>query len=319
MTSSRFDLPHPERFTLHRMARREEGNQEASGDFHAHWGTGGNLSGLHSEPTLSVVIPARNEAEALPRLVSELVSALRRCERPKSGYLGQAWGGFEIIVVDDGSYDETPVVLESLKREVVELRSLRLVEPAGQSAALVAGFMAARGDWIATLDGDLQNDPADLPRLWRRVQGNGVVLGWRVRRKDHWSRWVISLLANRIRNQVLGQAIRDTGCSVRLMPRAVALQLPKFQGFHRFFGPLLIRQGCPIIQVPVRHRPRRYGSSHYNIWNRSVHVVVDLLGVLWLMNRPVRYLIAEEAPFAPERLRAQLVQHCEQPLAPSST
>jgi len=265
------------------------------------------------------VIPARNEAEALPRLVSELVSALRRCERPKSGYLGQAWGGFEIIVVDDGSYDETPVVLESLKREVVELRSLRLVEPAGQSAALVAGFMAARGDWIATLDGDLQNDPADLPRLWRRVQGNGVVLGWRVRRKDHWSRWVISLLANRIRNQVLGQAIRDTGCSVRLMPRAVALQLPKFQGFHRFFGPLLIRQGCPIIQVPVRHRPRRYGSSHYNIWNRSVHVVVDLLGVLWLMNRPVRYLIAEEAPFAPERLRAQLVQHCEQPLAPSST
>ena len=163
----------------------------------------------------------------------------------------------------------------------------------GQSSATLAGIRAARGDWIATLDADLQNDPADLVRLWEALPGHDAVLGWRVERRDVWSKRVISRWANRVRNAVLGQSIRDTGCSVRIFPREVALRLPVFRGVHRFFGPLLLREGCRLVQVPVGHRPRPHGRSHYNLWNRSLQVVVDLLGVAWLLRRPLRYRVVE--------------------------
>ena len=152
----------------------------------------------------------------------------------------------------------------------------------------MAGIRAARGNWIATLDADLQNDPADLIRLWRALPGHDAVLGWRVKRQDVWSKRLISYWANLLRNKVLGQSIRDTGCSVRIFPRALALRLPTFNGMHRFFGSLLLREGCRLVQVPVHHRPRSHGRSHYNFWNRSFQVVIDLLGVIWLMHRPLR-------------------------------
>ena len=117
---------------------------------------------------------------------------------------------------------------------------------AGQSSATVAGIRAARGNWVATLDADLQNDPADLVRLWNALPGHDAALGWRSNRQDVWSRRVISRWANRVRNMVLGQSIRDTGCSVRIFPREVALRLPVFHGVHRFFGPLLLREGCRL-------------------------------------------------------------------------
>jgi hypothetical protein len=116
-----------------------------------------------------------------------------------------------------------------------------------------------------------------------------------VTRQDVWSKRLISRWANRVRNRVLGQSIRDTGCSVRVFPREVALRLPMFRGGHRFFGPLLLREGCSVVQVPVSHRPRPHGASHYNLWNRSLRVVVDLLGVAWLMRRDVRYQVADVA------------------------
>jgi dolichol-phosphate mannosyltransferase len=259
-------------------------------------GRGGEFrrTGGQDAKTLSVVVPAKNESESLPQLVDEIARALRPLQMERPGARGARLGGFEIVVVDDGSTDATPEVLRRLSARYPELRPVCLVRNVGQSAATAAGFREARGDWLATLDADLQNDPADLAALWDALPGHDVALGWRVKRQDIWSKRVISRWANRIRNRVLGQAIRDTGCSVRIFPRALGLRLPMFRGCHRFFGPLLLREGCSVVQVPVNHRPRPHGVSHYNIWNRSVRVVVDLFGVAWLMRRDVRYELAPE-------------------------
>jgi glycosyltransferase involved in cell wall biosynthesis len=238
---------------------------------------------------LSVVVAAKNEAANLSQLVDEIASALRPlCN---DGLRGLA--RFEIIVVDDASTDETRLVLKDLSEAYPELRSFTLAPGVGQSSATVAGIRAARGNWIATLDADLQNNPADLVRLWNALPGYDAALGWRVTRQDIWSKRVISGWANRVRNVVLGQSIRDTGCSVRIFPRAIAVRLPMFHGMHRFVGPLLLREGCRLIQVPVSHRPRLRGWSHYNLWNRSLSVIIDLLGVTWLMHRPVRYRVIQ--------------------------
>lgn len=234
-----------------------------------------------NESMLSVVIPAKNEAASLVQLIDEISSVLRpliQCGR-------RDLGAFEIVVVDDGSTDPTQTVLQKLAATCPELRVFRMVGGTGQSAATMAGIRLARGNWIATLDADLQNDPADLARLWRAVAGYDGVLGWRVNRQDSWSRRAISYCANVLRNRALGQSIRDTGCSMRIFRRDIALRLPTFNGMHRFFGPLLLREGCHLLQVPVHHRARAHGRSHYSFSNRSHQVIIDLLGILWLMHR----------------------------------
>jgi glycosyltransferase involved in cell wall biosynthesis len=246
---------------------------------------------------LSIVVPAKNESASLPQLVDEIARAVRPL-RDGDGP-GHRLGGFEIIVVDDGSTDETPAVLRGLNQGYPELRPVTLASNVGQSSATAAGFRAARGDWVATLDADLQNDPADLSALWNALPGHDAALGWRATRRDVWSRRVISRCSNWVRNRVLGQSIRDTGCSVRIFPREMALRLPMFRGSHRFFGPLLLREGCRIVQLPVNHRPRPHGRSHYNLGNRSIRVVVDLFGVAWLMRRSVRYEVVSTGAEAP--------------------
>lgn len=265
--------------------------------------------------TLSVVVPAKNEAASLPQLVDEIARALRPLQSLRPGANGARLAGFEIVVVDDGSTDATPAVLRRLADETPELRPIRLLRNVGQSAATAAGLRAARGDWVATLDADLQNDPADLAALWDALPGHDAALGWRARRQDVWSKRVVSRWANRVRNRVLGQSIRDTGCSVRIFPRATALRLPMFQGSHRFFGPLLLREGCAIVQRPVNHRPRPHGASHYNVWNRSIRVVVDLFGVAWLLRRDLRYEVAAEP--VPESLGAIPSPHLPRRVASS--
>jgi dolichol-phosphate mannosyltransferase len=252
--------------------------------------------------TLSVVIPAKNEAASLSQLIAEIRSVLHSlCNRSGSLELGD----FEIVVVDDGSIDETGSVLVELETVYPELKAFALASSVGQTAATTAGIRASRGFWIATMDADLQNDPADLVRLWNALPGHDAALGWRVERQDVWSKRAISRWANWVRNVTLGQSIRDTGCSVRIFPRHVALRLPTFRGAHRFVGPLLLREGCRVVQVPVSHRPRSHGQSHYNLWNRSLQVAIDLLGVAWLMQRPVRYELLPIGYPGPEGDRAQ--------------
>jgi glycosyltransferase involved in cell wall biosynthesis len=238
--------------------------------------------------TLSIIVPAKNEAPSLPALVEQVTQAFRPLVGRPEGQ-GNRLEGFELIVVDDGSTDETPATLARLAERNPELRPIRFASNFGQSAATLAGFRAARGGYVAILDADLQNDPADLARLWDALEGYDAGLGWRTKREDVWSKRIISRWANRVRNWVLGQSIRDTGCAVRIFPREISLRFPMFHGAHRFYGPLLIREGCRIVQIPVGHRPRPHGKSHYNIWNRSIKVIVDLFGVAWLMRRPVRY------------------------------
>jgi dolichol-phosphate mannosyltransferase len=285
MSSLRYDpsqKPRPlgrSRRPVHQTAARRAGMSLRQGLQPPEGGTSLSL--------LSVVVPAKNEAASLPQLIAEIAAAMHLVCTGRPRRLA----GFEIVVVDDASTDQTQSVLQDLAAVHSELRVVLLAAAVGQSAATVAGIRAARGNWIATLDADLQNDPADLARLWEALPGHDVALGWRVDRCDAWSRRVISRWANRVRNALLGQSIRDTGCSVRIFPREAALRLPAFRGVHRFLGPLLLREGCRLVQVPVGHRPRPHGRSHYNLWNRSLQVVVDLIGVAWLLRRPLAYRV----------------------------
>ena len=239
---------------------------------------------------LSIIVPAKNEADSLPQLVREILEAFR--PKVRGAVDSAALDDFEIVIVDDGSTDRTAAVLGELMINAPELRPIALARNVGQSAATAAGFRAARFDYVAILDADLQNNPADLANLWDALPGHDVALGWRTKREDVWSKRIVSRWANRIRNAVLGQSIKDTGCSVRIFPRDAALRLPMFHGMHRFLGPLLLREGLKIVQVPVTHRPRPHGASHYNFRNRSLKVVIDLLGVAWLMRRAIRYELA---------------------------
>ena len=243
------------------------------------------LTERFARSVLSVVVAAKNEGPNLPQLIEEIARALR----PLCRGAGSRLAGFEVVVVDDGSTDETQQILRGLEQGYPELRWISLALSAGQSSATIAGILATRGNWIATLDADLQNDPADLAHLWNALPGHDAALGWRTTREDVVSKRILSILANRVRNAVLGQSIRDTGCSVRIFSRASALRLPLFHGMHRFIGPLLLREGCKLIQVPVKHRPRANGRSHYTLLNRSLCVLIDLFGVVWLMCRPVCY------------------------------
>ncbi len=242
--------------------------------------------GAEGGTVLSIIIPARNEASSLPQLVEEIAGAFRPLVGERED--GHRLDGFELLIVDDGSTDASAAVLGDLAGSYPELRPLIMGGNIGQSSAIAVGFRAARGCWVAILDADLQNRPVDLAMLWEAMPGYDAALGWRTKREDVWSKRVISRVANAARNAILGQGIRDTGCAVRIFPREVALRFPMFHGVHRFFGPLLIREGCRILQLPVTHRPRPHGRSHYNLFNRSIKVIVDLFGVAWLMRRPIR-------------------------------
>ena len=239
---------------------------------------------------LSVVIPVKNEAENIAPLVAEITAAL------------DGLAPYEIIYVDDGSADGTAAEIARVAAQGAHLRLVRHVESCGQSAAILTGVKAARGAWIATLDGDGQNDPADIPRLWRlaRVAPMNpplLVAGCREKRLDRWSKRIASRIANRVRARLLGDAAPDTGCGLKLFRRSLFLDLPAFDHMHRFLPALALRAGGVVRSVPVNHRPRRGGVSKYGILDRLGVGIVDLFGVWWLQRRVVQpRVIGEAAP-----------------------
>jgi dolichol-phosphate mannosyltransferase len=232
---------------------------------------------------LSVVVPVHNESENVERLLEEIDDALT----------GVA--DFEVVFVDDASSDDTAARLQSLVARFPRLRVLRHRARCGQSTALATGVRHARGALVATLDGDGQNDPADIPALltaWSRESTRGpaplLLAGWRATRRDTWVRRVSSQVANGVRSRLLGDATPDTGCGLKLFERDAFLALPFFDHMHRFLPALFIRQGGRVVSIPVRHRPRTGGVSHYGVWNRLWVGIVDLAGVAWLRRRMVR-------------------------------
>ncbi|MBX5460527.1 MAG: glycosyltransferase family 2 protein [Steroidobacteraceae bacterium] len=228
-------------------------------------------------PEISIVIPVCNEAENVGPLAEEIAIALK----------GRA---FEILFVDDGSTDDTAAAVLRAREKVPQVRLLRHSFRSGQSAAVTTGVKHARAEWVGTLDGDGQNDPADLPKLMaaRLDPANADVVliqGHRVTRKDTSFRRLQSRIANAVRSCLLGDGTPDTGCGIKLMHRASYLELPKFDHMHRFLPALFQRAGGRVISVPVNHRPRARGTSKYGMLDRLWVGIVDIGGVMWLRRR----------------------------------
>jgi glycosyltransferase involved in cell wall biosynthesis len=235
-------------------------------------------------PELSLVIPVFNEAENLPVLAGEIRAAL-----------GGSGLGYEVVFVDDGSTDESPAVLRRLAAEDPRVRVVRQRRNSGQSAALAAGFARARAPVVVTLDADLQNDPADIPRLVAELAGWDAVCGVRARRRDDWVRRVSSRIANRVRNRLTHERIADVGCTLRAMRAEHLADLPMFTGMHRFLPTLLRLQGAARIkEVPVNHRPRLHGQAKYNVSNRIWRALADLFAVRWMQRRWIDRRLSEE-------------------------
>ena len=236
---------------------------------------------------LSVVVPVKNEAENIEPLIREIVAAV------------STLADYEIVYVDDGSTDATLAELKRLAAELPQLRIVRHQASCGQSTAITSGTLAARFDWIATLDGDGQNDPADIPALLARLRASDatenlhMLAGWRANRRDTWFRRFSSRVANGVRSNLLKDATPDTGCGLKVFSRATFLRLPYFDHMHRFLPALVQRHGGRVESVVVNHRPRERGTSKYGLHNRLWVGIVDLFGVMWLIRRAKKPVVLD--------------------------
>lgn len=234
---------------------------------------------------LSVVIPVFNEEESLPVLWPELRAVLTTLGVP-----------FEVVFVDDGSRDRSAEIVRALRESDARVRLVRLKANAGETAATDAGFKAARGRWVVTMDADLQNDPHDIPALLSHLDRWDAVTGWRVNRGEGDSavRRLSSRIANRVRNAISDEAIEDSGCTFRAFRRDCLRELVLYRGFHRFIPTLLRMRGYRVIEVPVKNRLRRFGRSKYGVLNRVFVATADLFVVRWMKSRMLRYEVAED-------------------------
>jgi glycosyltransferase involved in cell wall biosynthesis len=226
-------------------------------------------------PAISVVVPLFNEEENVPILQAELTAALGAFD-------------YEIVFVDDGSRDGTVGRIAPDPR----VRVLQFERNAGQSAAMFAGLHAARGAVAVLIDGDLQNDPADIPRLLSEIErGADLVCGFRAQRKDTVVKRITSRVANFIRSRFTKDGVRDTGCTLKAMRRECIGALVPFKGMHRFIPALVKGAGYRLIEIPVNHRPRKFGQSKYGLGNRAVRATMDMFGVRWLLSRRLDYKV----------------------------
>jgi glycosyltransferase involved in cell wall biosynthesis len=240
------------------------------------------------QPYLSLVIPVYDEQETVPVLLERVAAALNKLGRP-----------FEVIVCDDGSTDQTPQLLAQAQQRYPWLRVLRMARNGGQSAAFDAGFKAAGGQIIATIDGDLQNDPEEIPRLLPMLEGsNGdvpfdMITGWRKDRHDTSFRRFQTRVANRVRNWLSDETIEDSASSLKLYRRKCLEGLQLYTGMHRFFPTLVKMRGYRVLETPVKHAPRFAGKAKYGLRNRAIRAFVDLLAVRWMKKRYLRYEVTE--------------------------
>ncbi len=228
----------------------------------------------------SVIVPLKNEEENIIDLIQEL--------NPVMTTLQKNW---ELICVDDGSTDKTLEILQSLQKQHPQLRILSFDGNFGQSSAFDAGFKAARGEFVITMDGDRQNDPKDIPALLKHADGFDLVCGYRANRKDPLHKKIQSKIANFIRSRVCADGVRDTGCSLKVYRRSALEKIKLFNGMHRFLPALFLIEGFKVTEVPVNHRERVKGVTKYNFFNRSFNTVADMLAVNWMGKRNLRYKI----------------------------
>lgn len=231
----------------------------------------------------SVVIPLKNEESNIAELIQEL--------EPVMNGLNQKW---ELICIDDGSTDGTKKVLKEIATKKDYLRVIEFSKNYGQSSAFDAGFKAAKGTFIITLDGDRQNDPADIPKMIPLIENADLVCGIRRKRKDPWNKRIISKIANSIRRWLCEDGVQDTGCSLKIYRKEALQKIKMYHGMHRFLPALFKIEGFNIAEIPVNHRERTQGISKYNFFNRSFNTVADLLAVRWMKKRHLKYLLEEK-------------------------
>jgi dolichol-phosphate mannosyltransferase len=236
------------------------------------------MNEVTNSPAFSVVVPLYNEEANLPILQQELRVALSGLD-------------YEIIFVDDGSVDRSAERIETAPN----IRLIRFEKNSGQSAAIYAGLTAARGATVVIIDGDLQNDPADIPKLLAEIaRGADLVCGYRVKRRDTLVKRATSRIANAVRSRYTKDGVRDTGCTLKALRRECMSTLLPFKGVHRFIPALVKAAGYRLVEVPVNHRPRRFGQSKYGLGNRALRATIDMFGVRWLLSRRLNYKIREK-------------------------
>ncbi len=236
------------------------------------------MNEVTNSPSFSVVVPLYKEEANLPILQEELRVALSGLD-------------YEIIFVDDGSVDRTATRVEAAPN----IRLIRFEKNAGQSAAIYAGLTAARGAIAVIIDGDLQNDPADIPKLLAEiVRGADLVCGYRIKRRDTVAKRLTSRIANAVRSRYTKDGVRDTGCTLKAMRRECVSALFPFKGMHRFIPALVKGAGYRLVEIPVNHRSRRFGQSKYGLGNRALRATIDMFGVRWLLSRRLNYKIREK-------------------------